>query len=121
MYTKDRVALLCGFLIAVFGALCTIFWSAVVGLLSLILLNLLVVVFVFFQRRQLLKMQQRLLGLVQSDRQIMLRLQEQNLYEGSSTKKILGLLQAQQVGLDMLNAKIECTSEDDNTSEQNVL
>lgn len=124
MHLRDKVFTLAGLLIGVSGILATIFWSMEAGIVALLTLSLLNLVLVMLQRKQMAKMQQRTLSILriqQSEKSVgevaplnasqMNSLQNLPVY----TKKIIGLLQAQQISMDVLNQKVEHAMEQ-NTS-----
>lgn len=114
MGTRDKAFLLTGLLVGIIGVGFTLFWRVDAGIVALLLLNLLVLVILFLQRRQLAKIQQRTLALlnsrerpapVQSAENLDASKLRQDLKIGN--KKLIGLLQAQQTNLDLLHSKLE--------------
>jgi|SRR5699024_2817971 len=120
MHSRDIIFLVVGVAIGVVGILGTIIWSTKVGILALLVLGVLVLGLVILQRRQLARIQQRTLSLLNSYRvadtpskvaDVPSKISESDPSTrrelAVSTKKIIGMLEAQRVALDILNGKAE--------------
>ena len=114
MHSRDIVSLVVGAAIGVVGILGTLLGAPEVGIVALLALGVLILGVLVLQRRQLARIQQRTLSILNSrppattqDKQIQLDPDNTRRDMAISTKKVVGLLQAQQAGLDTLNAKVE--------------
>src|SRR5699024_1859869 len=114
MHSRDIASLVVGAAIGVVGILGTILGAPEVGIVALLVLGVLILGVLVLQRRQLARIQQRTLSILNSrrpattqDKKIQLDPENTRRDMAISTKKVVGLLQAQQVGLDTLNAKVE--------------
>lgn len=107
MYSRDKIVLFSGFILVVMGILTTFFWAVEGGIVALLLISLLVLILLVLQRRQLAKLQQRTLRLQQSNNSLTRSIAAPDQIESVSTKKILGLLQAQQISMEVLDDKVE--------------
>jgi len=114
MHSRDIVSLVVGAAIGVVGTFGTLLGAPEVGIVALLALGVLILGVLVLQRRQLARIQQRTLSILNSrppattqDKQIQLDPDNTRRDMAISTKKIVGLLQAQQAGLDTLNAKVE--------------
>lgn len=114
MHSRDIVSLVVGAAIGVVGTFGTFLGAPEVGIVALLALGVLILGVLVLQRRQLARIQQRTLSILNSrppattqDKQIQLDPDNTRRDMAISTKKIVGLLQAQQAGLDTLNAKVE--------------
>lgn len=114
MGTRDKVFLMIGLLVGIVGVVVTLIWRVDAGIVALLMLNLLVLAILLLQRRQLAKVQQRTLALMNSRERPSPVPSAENLDASKvrqdlkiSNKKLVGLLQAQQTNLDLLNNKLE--------------
>lgn len=114
MSSRDKVFLLAGTIVGLVGVVATLLWNLEVGIITLLLLNLLNLFILLLQRRQLGRIQQRTLALLQSREGKSSQGRGETLNAAKiqhdlkvSNKKLVGLLQAQQTNLDRLNEKIE--------------
>lgn len=106
MRSRDFLLLLVGLIIILFGILGSIFWTMFAGLVSLLLMHFLVLFILVLQRRQVGRLQGRVLELVRANKAAS-RQNAEAVTEDQTGKKILGLLQAQQVSLDIINNRFE--------------
>ncbi len=108
MNLRDRMFLIFGIGAGLLGIVGTITWSLETGVVALIVISLVILVLLVLQRRQLARVQQRTLTMLNAH-QTMKPVVGQEPQESIAipTKKILGLLQAQQVSIDLINDKIE--------------
>lgn len=108
MNLRDRMFLIFGIGAGLLGIVGTITWSLETGVVALIVISLVILVLLVLQRRQLARVQQRTLTMLNAQ-QTMKPVVGQEPQESIAipTKKILGLLQAQQVSIDLINDKIE--------------
>lgn len=108
MSLRDKMFLAFGTMIGVLGVTATLLWSIEIGVVALLLLGLIILVLVVLQRRQLSRVQQRTLTLLNARRQdakpVQVKPQESL---AIPTKKVVGLLQAQQMSMDLLNEKLD--------------
>src|SRR5690625_3863336 len=122
MQFRDKLVLAVGAILAFGGAIVTYTWQIQVGIVALLALGLLLLVLVMLQRRQLARVQQRTLALLKlhqhseassntvehpSSRDLALSTEKIQRDLAVSTTKILGLLQAQHVALELLSEKLE--------------
>lgn len=114
MSTRDLALLVTSTAAGIAGIIFTLAWSVEAGLVVLFVLILGLMGLLFLQRRQLAKLQQRtLLMLNRQQETISMKASTSAVVTKSSesiavpTKKIIGLLQAQQVSMEILDAKLE--------------
>lgn len=114
MSTRDLALLVTSTAAGIAGIILTLVWSVEAGLVVLFVLILGLMGLLFLQRRQLAKLQQRtLLMLNRQQEMISMKASTSAVVTKSSesiavpTKKIIGLLQAQQVSMEILDAKLE--------------
>ena len=108
MYLREKVYLGLGLLLGTIGIVSSVFWSIKVGIVFLTFLVMLIFVLIVLQRRQLAKVQHRTLRLLQNQGKKPVR--EEGRAEISvhiATKKIIGLLQAQQISMDLLKDRLD--------------
>lgn len=116
MNKRDLVFLLSGLVIAGVGIGAVFYGGSVVVFIALFLLSILILVVLLLQRRQLAAVQKRTLEIIRAYNAIT-RNPAKNQPQGKvltnsraqdfSTKKIIGLLTAQQTSMEILNKKIE--------------
>lgn len=119
MYSRDKIFLLLGTAIAGIGAIATILWTYAAGIIALLAIAVVIILMLVLQRRQLAKIQERTLKLVKAQQSA--RSQQSNSKAPArkeeslavSTKKIIGILQAQQISVELLHAKIDRVAESD--------
>jgi|SRR5699024_558014 len=113
MHSRDVTFIVVGLAIGAVGIVGTIVWSMKVGVLAFLVLGVLILGLVVLQRRQLARIQQRTLSLLNTTRALGSESKISVLEPGTSreiavsTKKIIGMLEAQRVGMDILNEKVE--------------
>lgn len=107
MNLRDKIIFGFGFLLAVTGAVTTILWTAKAGLISLLLLGFLLLFLVTLNRRQMSKLQQRTLANLHFARETNSSLVASQQETSMATKRILGILQAQQISMEMLERNIK--------------
>lgn len=108
MKLRDRLFLVSGIGIGVLGVIATLLWSVEAGVVALLLLGLIIFILVILQRRQLSRVQQRTLAMLNAPKEDTKRVEvkpQENL--AIPTKKVVGLLQAQQMSMDLLNEKLD--------------
>jgi len=123
MNSRDKALLIIGVIIGLSGVVLTFAWSVEVGIVTLLAMNLLLLLLLILQRRQLARVQQRTLSLLKF-RESEIPARDVGRVDVSglqrdlkiSNKKILGVLQAQQNNLDLLNEKIERLNESGSTN-----
>jgi len=111
MGTKDKLFLVFGGGVGVVGIVATILWSVEAGVVALITISLVILTLLALQRRQLARVQQRTLSMLntlQTTKPVTVPKPPSDKESiAIPTKKIVGLLQAQQMNLDLLNSKVE--------------
>lgn len=115
MNKRDLVFLLSGLVIAGVGIGAVFYGGSVVVFISLFLLSILILVVLLLQRRQLAAVQKRTLEIIRAYNAVTrnpAKNQQGKVLTNSraqdfSTKKIIGLLTAQQTSMEILNKKIE--------------
>jgi len=111
MGTKDKLFLVFGGGVGVVGIVATILWSVEAGVVALITISLVILTLLALQRRQLARVQQRtlsMLNVLQTTKPVTAPKPPSDQESiAIPTKKIVGLLQAQQMNLDLLNSKVE--------------
>lgn len=114
MHLRNRLFLVVGLILGLVGILLTLVWSLELGIVTLLVLNLLLLMLLSLQRRQLARVQQRMLTLMKSDKDKATVPNVENLDATKirqdlkiTNKKVIGLLQAQQRNLDLMNVKME--------------
>lgn len=110
MNLREKVIFSSGFILAILGIFTTILWTAKAGVVILLLLGFLLLVLVTLQRRQMSKVQQRTLTILQRDKQIISALVTAEQESSMATKRILGVLQAQQISMELLHSGFEETA-----------
>ena len=108
MRTRDMILLVIGFLIVAGGFLSIFTWPAI-SQLALLLLNFLLLVLLVLQRRQFAKVNERTLALLRASSATNEALVKSQQNASASTKKILNVLNAQQISMEILNSKIAST------------
>lgn len=112
MYYRDKFLLIAGLLIVAVGSILTVVWHISAGIVAILFLCLLCMILLVLQRRQLSKVQQRTLAILRTPAQHVPQVdvsacndcrQDMTVY----TKKIVGMLQAQQTSMEILNDKFE--------------
>lgn len=126
MNSRDLIFLVMGVLAGLAGIVTTVVWSVEAGIIALLAMSVIFLVLLILQRRQIAKLQQRMLSVL-NHQQKAKAVTEKNQPIAPKrpesiaipTKKIVGLLQAQQVSMEMLNAKLEraLNSDSDSTSD----
>lgn len=112
MHLRDKMFLLSGFLLVLVGSVLSILWNLLAGLISLLLLAYLCLILLVLQRRQLARVQKRTLDLVKWTTKRGTRAAP-SVKDGSKqcaeipTKRIIGILQAQQMSMERLSRKID--------------
>lgn len=106
MNARDKYILGLGMILAIFGVISTIFWSLRLGLIALVLMYLLVLLLLVLQKNQMAKVQQRVLSLIQLDREAKRNVAASERKDLAAEKRLVGLLQAQQMSLDMLKNEL---------------
>jgi len=115
MNTRDLVFLVVGAMIGLTGIVSALVWSVKLGIVALIVLSLILLVLLVLQRRQLGKVQQRMLSILNAQQKSAKSATTPNLSRVAvpqeniaiPMKKIVGLLQAQQISMEKLNAKLD--------------
>jgi len=111
MSTKDKFFLFFGGGVGIVGIVATILWSVEAGVVALITISLVILTLLALQRRQLARVQQRTLSMLntlQTTKPVTVPKPPSDKESiAIPTKKIVGLLQAQQMNLDLLNSKVE--------------
>ena len=111
MSTKDKFFLFFGGGVGIAGIVATILWSVEAGVVALITISLVILTLLALQRRQLARVQQRTLSMLntlQTTKPVTVPKPPSDKESiAIPTKKIVGLLQAQQMNLDLLNSKVE--------------
>jgi len=116
MNTRDLVFLLSGLAIVGVGIGAILYDHFVIAFIALFLLSMVILLVLLLQRRQLAAVQKRTLELIRAHNAVA-RNPAKNQSQGQgltnprgqdfSTKKIIGLLVAQQTSMEILNKKIE--------------
>jgi len=106
MFSRDKVYLLIGLCLGLLGIVSTIVWTIKVGMLLLFLLVMLLLILIVLQRRQMAKVQERTLKLLQFQQNDKTDTHS-SIAVDLASKKIIGLLQAQQMSIDLLNDRLE--------------
>jgi len=122
MHSRDKIFLASGVILAVGGAVLTLVWGTEAGVIALLALSFVILVVVLLQRRQLARIQQRTLAIL-NFQQAVKELPKTSSVKSTSrsqtsakgtqedlaiaTRKIVGLLQAQHVALELLHEKME--------------
>ncbi|GAA2040226.1 hypothetical protein GCM10009720_20910 [Yaniella flava] len=112
MYFRDKFFLASGFVLALLGSFATFFWRIEAGIVALLLVSILVLVFLTLLRRQVSKVQQRTLALLHFRGTVDNLSKDLRRAESVSTKKIIGLLHAQQMSMEELSDRLEAIAED---------
>lgn len=107
MQLRDKIFLLVGGLIATLGVIATFLWTVSAGVGALLLLGLMILMLLVLERRQLAKIQERSLHLLRVTEKPKRTPYSEDSTVRISTKKIIGMLQAHQVSLDLLAEKID--------------
>lgn len=116
MNRRDLFLTIGGVFLAIFGVGVLIYGNLTLALISLFLLIILLLILLLLQRRQLAAIQERTLRLLRSQKESSSRLKNMESQlkfsnrkdkSDASTKKILGILSAQQTSMELLNQKIE--------------
>lgn len=107
MSLRDKAIAGLGFVLTALGIVFTILWSVESGLIVLLLLGLLICLLFILQRRQMARVQQRLLKLTELVRDCEAEVQGAEQRELILHKRLLGHIQAQQMGLERLNNKLD--------------
>lgn len=112
MNSRDKIVLAIGIAVSILGTVATLLWSVAGGVIALLLLCLVILGLLILVRRQLARVQQRTLTLLKQ--QARLRQAEPVLPNGDdyaqvSVKKIIAILEAQQMSMEILNAKVDKT------------
>lgn len=105
MSARDKLFGLLGLLIAVAGIISTLFWNVEAGIVALLLLSALIGLLILLQRRQLAKLQQRMLVLLSADKFRNKSGAKQSI-DTQEWKKVLGLLNAQQISMEILSEQV---------------
>lgn len=112
MNTRDKIILAIGVAVSILGAVMTLLWSVAAGVIALLLLCLVILGLLILVRRQLARVQQRTLTLLKQQstpRQAEPVLAQGDDYAQISFKKIIAILEAQQMSMEILNAKVDRT------------
>lgn len=114
MHINNKIALILGWALTAIGIVITLVFSATAGIVVLLLLASLMLSLQVLQRQQLAKVQARTLLLLDGQKKNLKAVQKNSTVniERASTeelpiKRLIGLLQAQQVSIEILNDKIE--------------
>lgn len=107
MYFRDKIFLAASFVLVLLGSLGSFFWRVEAGIVALLLVSILILVFLTLLRRQVSKVQQRTLALLHVRSAVDKLSTDLRDAESISTKKIIGLLHAQQMSMEELSGKIE--------------
>ncbi|WP_022871636.1 hypothetical protein [Yaniella halotolerans] len=121
MTRRDMLFFGLGTLVACIGVIASLLGSKIIGIVATLVIGSLILVLLLLQRKQMAAMQQRTLGIlrkVNSGYEIVSALtqpqSEQHLSKKEvgealqvPTKKLVGLLQAQQMQIDALSSQIE--------------
>lgn len=107
MYSRDKIILGFGVVVTLLGIAATLSWSVMIGVIAVLVMSLLVLSVLLLQRMQLAKVQQRTLSILQADKETRQSITSVERSGSVATKKIIGLLQAQQISMEILNDKIE--------------
>ena len=122
MHLRDKIFLASGGVLAVGGAVLTFAWNVEAGIAALLALSLVILVVVLLQRRQLARIQQRTLAILNSQQALIDSLKSASVPSSErsknsdkgvqedlalSTRRIVGLLQAQHVALELLHERLE--------------
>jgi len=94
------------------GILGSILWTMTIGLISLLLMIFSVLFLLIVQRRQIGILQKRVLGLIRSNKNTFGKNYNSKHDDGGemALERIVGLLQAQQIGMDRIYDKVESIS-----------
>lgn len=114
MNTRDLVFLVVGAMIGLTGIIGALLGSVKLGTVALMAMSVILLVLLVLQRRQLAKVQQRMLSILNAQQKSAESATAPNLSRAAApqesiaipTKKIVGLLQAQQISMEKLNAKL---------------
>lgn len=109
MNSRDKILLVSGSVIGLSGIVLALVWRNPAGIIALLMMNLVILLFLFSQRRQLARLQKKTDTLLNS--RLMTKestatgkpLQSQEV----PLKKVVGLLQAQQISMERLNDKMD--------------
>lgn len=119
MNSRDLIFLVMGTFVGLAGIGTTLVWSIDAGIIALLAMGVILLVLLILQRRQVAKLQQRMLSVINQQKKANAETEKNqprvaNPPESIAihTKKIVGLLQAQQVSMEMLNAKFERALDD---------
>lgn len=108
MNMRDSLFWALGAVIGILGIIGTLLWSIEIGVMALLVMSLIILALLVLQRRQLAKLQQRSLTMLNSRKQdpkpLPVKSQESL---AIPTKKVVGLLQAQQISMERLNQKVD--------------
>jgi|SRR5690625_3738833 len=107
MYSRDKLLFGVGTVTALLGFLATIAWNNAFGILALLVIAVIILVFQVLQRHQLAKIQDRTLKLLQNGgRRETDTMPRDGIPVEIATKKIVGILQAQQTSIDLLSERL---------------
>jgi len=112
MHFRDKIFLAVGVVLVLFGSFASFFWRIESGIVALLLVSILILVFLSLLRRQVSKVQQRTLALLHIRSAVDKLSTDLRDAESISTKKIMGLLQAQQMSMEELSDKLDSIVED---------
>lgn len=107
MSLRDKALTGLGIALTVLGITLTIFWSVESGLIALLLVGLLICLLFVLQRRQMARVQQRLLKLAELVRDCETAVADANQHQLVLHRKLLGHIQAQQISMELLNNKFD--------------
>jgi len=112
MHLRDKMFLLSGLLIVLVGSVLSILWNLLAGFIALLLLAYLCLFLLVLQRRQLARVQQRTLDLVKWTTKRGTRPTTSSTDVSKQcveipTKRIIGILQAQQMSMERLSRKFD--------------
>lgn len=105
---RDLSLIVVGVALAAAGVLSTIFWSVEAGIVALFLFGLLLLFLGVLQRKHQSLLQQRVLYLISAEKK---RLKSSSELDPISTKKIIGILQAQQISVEKLHSMVRTKSD----------
>lgn len=113
----DIIFAAAGFFVTVAGIIATLLWDPQGGVICVLILGVLLLSLVLLERRQMAKLQERVLGLMKTENDRKRKVPSQSL-EAANWKRILGILQAQQVSMDILSKQIRDLSGAENRIEE---
>src|SRR5699024_8413581 len=98
----DIIFAAAGFFVTVAGIISTLLLDRRRGVICVLILGVLLLSLVLLERRQMAKLQERVLGLMKTENNRKRKVPSQSI-EAANWKRILGILQAQQVSMDILS------------------